>query len=61
MEAYDIKEIEQIEAKNLVRVFRHKYACAYIGLCMQASCMHTHTSSLRMYAERMHTQTRLKP
>ena len=32
MEAYDIKEIEQIEAKNLVRVFRHEYACPYIGL-----------------------------
>ena len=36
--------------KTRIRVSRLAYAYAYIGLCMQASFMRTHTSSLRTHA-----------
>ena len=34
-EAYDVKEIMRQKQKIQIRISRHKYACAYIGLCMQ--------------------------
>ena len=44
-EAYDVNEKKKQEQKTQIMVFGHEYACAYIGLCTQASCMRMHTSS----------------
>ena len=60
IEAYYMIEMKKQKQKAWIRVFGHEYACAYIGLHTQASCMRRHTLSLCTYAESMRTQTRPK-
>ena len=52
-EAYYINEIKKQKQKTWIRVSGHEYACAYIGLHTQPSCMRTHSSSLRTHARSM--------
>ena len=57
-----MKEIKKKKQKTHIRVSKQEYTCTYIGLrmqasCMhmQASCMHMHTSSLCTHAGSMRT------
>ena len=39
------KQKKKKKKKTQIKVFGYEYECAYIGLCMQANCMHTHAKS----------------
>ena len=57
MEACYVKEIKQKikNKKTQIKVSRHEYVCAYIGLRTQASCVRTHSLSLHTHIRSMHT------
>ena len=59
-EAYYINEIKKQKQKTWIRVSGHEYACTYIGLHTQPSCMRMHSSSLRTHARSMCMHTHPK-